>query len=86
MVWRAVTGGISEGIRAEEKGKGEKITARRSQSRTTESGVTSGRLIEHQDQVGVLLFKALPAISAIGGLWGTKCARWPTLAALTTAV
>ena len=51
-----------------------------------ESGVISGRLIEHQDQVGVLLFKALLAISTIGGLWGTKCARWPTLAALTTAV
>ena len=46
----------------------------------------SGRLLEVQSQAGGNLVQALPAISAIGGLWGTKCARWPTLAALTTAV
>ena len=66
--------------------KSEKEAEAKPRLNTLERGVVQGRLIEHQDQVGVLCFKPLPAISAIGGLWGTKCARWTTLAALTTAV
>ena len=53
---------------------------------TLESGVTSGRLLEHNPHVGSLMVKALTAISAIGGLWGTRCGMWPTLAALTCAM
>ena len=51
-----------------------------------ESGVFSGRLLEDQTHVGMPMVQALPAISAIGGLWGTRCGRWPTLATLTCAV
>ena len=48
--------------------------------------IVSGRPLEDYSQVGVNIFTALPAISAIGGLCGTRCGRWPTLAALTTTV
>ena len=51
-----------------------------------QSGVTSGRLLEDLSQFGSTMVRALPAISAIGGLWGTRCGRWPTLAALTCAM
>ena len=87
MVWRAVTGGISEGIRAEEKGKGEKNNGEaKPRLNNVERGVVQGRPLQHQSQVGMNLVRALPAISAIGGLWGTKCGRWPSRAALTSAV
>ena len=46
-------------------------------------GVASGRPIEVLDPVGVLLVRALPAISAKARLWGTKCGSWPSLATLT---
>ena len=49
-------------------------------------GVTSGRLLEVLGPVGGRLVRALPAISALGGLWGTRCGMWPTLAALTCAM
>ena len=48
--------------------------------------IVSGRPLEVRSQVRVNLVKAPPAISATAGLWGTKCGRWPTLAALTYAV
>ena len=48
--------------------------------------IVSGRPLEVLTQLLWVLVKALPVISAIGGLWGTRCGRWLTLAALTTAV
>ena len=66
--------------------KGEKEAEAKPRLNILESGVISGRPLEVLSQVGGILFKVLPAISATGGLWGTKCGRWPTLAALTCAV
>ena len=66
--------------------KGEKEAEAKPRLNTLERGVFSGRPLEVLSQVGGNLFKALPAISATGGLWSTKCGRWSTLAALTCAV
>ena len=78
---------MSEGIWAEEKGeRREKNGEAKPKPFFGRSGVTSGQLLEDLSQVGSTMVRALPAISAIGGLWGTRCGRWPTLAALTCAV
>ena len=48
--------------------------------------VAAGRLREVSFQSEVVLVRPLQTISAIAGLWGTRCGRWPTVAALTCTV
>ena len=83
----AANSSLSEVKRVEEREKERK--KRRGEAEAVfrqEWRVTSGRLLEDLSQVGSTMVRALPAISAIEGLWGTRYSRWPTLAALTCAV
>ena len=83
----AANSSLSEVKRVEERGKVEgKNGEAKPRPNNVESGVSSGRLLEDLSQVGSTMVRALPAISAIEGLWGTRCSRWPTLAALTITV
>ena len=83
----AANSSLSEVKRVEERGKvEEKNGEAKPRPNNVESGVSSGRLLEDLSQVGSTMVRALPAMSAIRGLWGIRCGWWPTLAVLTCAV
>ena len=71
---------------AHKRGKEEKKGEAKPRPDSSMRRIVSGRPLEDYSLVGVNIFTALPAISAIGGLYGTRCGMWPTLAALTTTV
>ena len=83
IIWWGYSSGLEWLKRGEKRRNNGEAKPRPS---STMKKIVSGRPIEVRSQVGGNLVKAPPAISATAGLWGTKCGRWPTLAALTYAV